>query len=86
MKTREKYAPKMKEENETSMTIQETQSLCEILQKPDHKLSGVSSASDKESNVLAFKEAMALSSKDYKIIFCIFIYKYDFRLCYPNVG
>lgn len=55
------------------MTIQETQPSHKTLQNPDHKLSGVSSASEKESKVLAFKEAMALSSKDYKIILCIFI-------------
>ncbi len=33
----------------------------------------VSSAFDKESEVLAFKEVMVLSSKDYKIIICIFV-------------
>ncbi|WP_273758454.1 hypothetical protein [Bartonella sp. AU55XJBT] len=55
------------------MTIQEIQPLHETLQNLGHKVSGVSSAFDKESKVLAFKEAMALSSKDYKIIFCIFI-------------
>ncbi|WP_375614176.1 MULTISPECIES: hypothetical protein [unclassified Bartonella] len=55
------------------MTIQETQSLHETLQNPDNKMSGVSSTFDKESKVLAFKEAMALSSKDCKIAFCIFV-------------
>ncbi|WP_273789641.1 hypothetical protein [Bartonella sp. ML70XJBT] len=45
----------------------------ETLQNPDHKVSRVSLAFDTEARVLAFKEAMELSSKDYKIIFCIFI-------------
>ncbi|WP_142417167.1 hypothetical protein [Bartonella massiliensis] len=55
------------------MTIQAPQPLCETLQNPDNKVSGVSSAFDKESKVLAFKEAMVLSLKDYKIIFFIFV-------------
>ncbi|WP_208441478.1 hypothetical protein [Bartonella raoultii] len=55
------------------MKRQETQLEYETLQNPDHKVSRVSSAFDKESQVLAFKEAMALSSRDYKIIFCIFV-------------
>ncbi|WP_212112890.1 hypothetical protein [Bartonella queenslandensis] len=47
------------------MTKQETQPLHEPLQNPNNKICGVSSAFDRESKVLAFKEAMALSSKDY---------------------
>ncbi len=64
------------ESNETSIkrnTTKETQPLHETLQNLDHKVSRVSSAFDTESRVLAFKEAMELSLKDYKIIFCIFI-------------
>ncbi|UNF40062.1 hypothetical protein MNL09_06200 [Bartonella krasnovii] len=45
----------------------------ETFQNLDEKVSEASSAFDTESRVLAFKEAIALSSKDYKIIFCIFV-------------
>ncbi|WP_375665802.1 hypothetical protein [Bartonella sp. TT121SHDZB] len=73
MKKHEKQVPKMKEKNEINMTIQDTHLLHETLQNPDNKVSGVSSTFDKESKVLAFKEAMAFSSKDYKIILCMFV-------------